>query len=453
GAAQVLLMVVLLAGTALLSLCGVLGIAWLTAGLFALVALAIVMNSVFVVPWVVRRQLEIRFQEGVWPQAPPDATRATDRAAALRQAWKQNLPGLLMLAVCCAFLPWRKNWLGCLGYLAVPALCVLWSARRRYRQVLGQANPTRLRSQVFLKHPLLMMAAAAFLVCLLALVLSNLGVRYLAWLNTGTLPDLPLVPPYTRQLLFGLLIAVIVFALGAVAARKFLPVWPGLGGKLKLPFLDQMQAAARGPEAILETAYRPLFEQLNLAPDRARPLKDLLLKRTMVGVRAGMPLMNPLLKGEKRAQLIRTIQADLDACIAQIRELLGDGFARFQEFEKSLPDRTLLDQLRGQTDHTPLALTEDQRLRLLETMLEARRRYPWTSDLARHNQTLSLTAVYTPASVDTFTREQADFDRQFLDQARQILSAEQFAVFEKLQTRRRESQTSQFKMGIRLFGG
>ena len=165
-----------------------------------------------------------------------------------------------------------------------------------------------------------------------------------------------------------------------------------------------------------------------------------------------MPLMNPRLDVEKRACLLRELQADKDACTARIRELLGDGFVVFQEFEKGIMDRMLFDQFASKTNHTAQALNEEQRARLLEARLQARRCFPWTNDLARQHQDARLSEVFTPSSVASYIREQSEFDRQFLEQVRQVLSQEQLALFEKLQTQQRESQTNLFRMGIKLFG-
>ncbi len=162
--------------------------------------------------------------------------------------------------------------------------------------------------------------------------------------------------------------------------------------------------------------------------------------------------MNPRLDPEKRAALLRDIQADKDDCTAGIRELLGEGFTVFQEFEKGVMDRTLLDQFTRKTNHTAQALNEAQRIRLLEARLGARRRFPWTTDLAGQNQEARLSEVFTHSNVDSYVREQSEFDRQFLEQARQLLSPEQLSLFENLQTQQRKSQMNLFRMGIKLFG-
>jgi hypothetical protein len=357
-----------------------------------------------------------------------------------------------MLAGSVFFLPWRKNWLGCAAYVGVPAMFTLWHTRRLYRQFRGQHQPSSLSRKVFAKRPLLAGVASVFLVVLFCIVLSNLGVRYLAWLSTGTVPDLPLLAAPTRHLLLGLLVAAVVLALVGVAARRLPLALAGMGGKLRLPFLEQILAITGGPNALLENTYRPLFEQLRLEPERARQLKDLLLKRATLGRDAGMPLMNPRLDPEKRASLLLDLQADKDACTTRIRELLGEGFAVFQEFEKGILDRMLLDQFTRKTNHTTQALNEAQRARLLEARLQARRCFPWTNDLARQHQDARLSEAFTPSSVASYIGEQSEFDRQFLEQVRQVLSQEQLALFEKLQTQQRESQTNLFRMGIKLFG-
>jgi RNA polymerase sigma factor (sigma-70 family) len=455
GRGQVLLLLVLLVLVAVpmvLSLSGSIGLVWLPVALFALVILAVVINSVFLLPWMVRRQIQLRMEEGDWPSAPVEDQKGTEHTVALRKACKQSLPMLVMLAPCVFFLPWKKNWLGCAAYMGVPMLFTLWHTSRLYRQFRGQTRPNSLSRKVFAKHPLLAGAAVVFLLVMFCTVLSNFGVRYLAWLNTGNVPDVPLVTTPTRQLLLGLLVAAGVLALVAVAARTLPFVLVGLGSKLRLPFLEPILAIAKGPNALIGGTYGPLFEQLRLEPARARQLKDLLLKRATLGSHAGMPLMNPRLDPEKRASLLRNLQADKDACTARIRELLGEGFAAFQEFEKGIMDRILLDQFTRKTNHTTQALNEAQRSSLLEARLQARRCFPWTNDLARQHQDARLSEVFTPSSVASYIREQSEFDRQFLQQERPLLSPEQLALFEKLQTQQRKSQANLFRMGIKLFG-
>jgi hypothetical protein len=149
---------------------------------------------------------------------------------------------------------------------------------------------------------------------------------------------------------------------------------------------------------------------------------------------------------------LRDLQADKDACTSQIRESLGEDFAVFQEFEKGIMDRMLVEQFARKANHTTQGLDENQRARLVEARLAARRSFPFTSDLARQDQGARLSEAFTQSSLESYVREQSEFDRQFLERARQILSPEQLALFEKLQTQQRESQINLFRMGMKLFG-
>jgi len=452
GAVQVAAFVMCLAAASVAAFFSAKGWMWFTVAVFALVALAAAANSILVVPWMVRRQLELRAEDGAWTPPPSEAPQGTEHSMALRKALKQSLPLAVMMAGCAFFLPWKNNWFGCLGYMAIPALSVVWNVRRAYRQ---QRYPARVNSWwrlSFAKHPLFLGAAMAFLMCLLCVVLSNVGVRYLSWLNTGKLPYMPLFSSVTNQLLLGLGVAILVFAAVAMVATRALPALGGIGRKFRVPFLEQLQATAGGPLGILEKTYRPLFDQLNLDSEHIRQVKDLLLKRTMVGVRFGLPLANPALRREKRAALLQQVKADVDGVNASIRELLGDRFAVLREFEGSIADRMLLDEFGSKTADTELAMNKEQGERLLQALLAARRTYPWTSDLDLQNQSLAFSELYTQAGLETFIREQTEFDQRFLLQARELLSAEQLAMFEKLQAKRRNSQIGQFKLGLKLFG-
>lgn len=458
GRGQVLLLLVLLVLVAIpaaLSASGGHGFFWLSVALFTAVILVLVINSAVLLPWMVRRQVEMRMEEGIWTDpAMEAASEKTAHRAALRKAFKHGLPATLLAVVCCAFfLPWSKNWLGCAAYLSVPILPALWHTRKLYRQFRGQVIPSPLLTRLSATHPLLTMVAGAFLTILICVVLSNLLVRYLGWLNTGTVPDLPLTGAPTGQLLLGCVITLLILGFLAIIARRLPSLLSGLGRLLRLPFLEQIKMSFGSPTMILENTYRALFEELKLDPERIRLLKELLLKRVMVGVRAGMPLANRSLEKEKRAALLRDVQADKDACTTQIRDFLGpQAFTTFLEFERGIPDRTLVEQFNRKTAQTAQALTEDQSSHLLEARLSARRRYPWTSELALQNQNLSLQEVYTPSNVEAYIREQSHFDELFLPEAERILTPEQLEVFEKIQTRQRESQISQFRMGLKMFG-
>jgi hypothetical protein len=99
-------------------------------------------------------------------------------------------------------------------------------------------------------------------------------------------------------------------------------------------------------------------------------------------------------------------------------------------------------------------MTPEQHSRLLDMLAEARRQYPWTTELSRrtHDTAPDLGAVFTAENLETFADEEEQFDTQFLMQARELLSAEQLAAFARAQQRRREGQVAQLKIAARMFG-
>ncbi len=173
----------------------------------------------------------------------------------------------------------------------------------------------------------------------------------------------------------------------------------------------------------------------------------------MAGVRASMSLMKAKLDPARRAVLTEEFKSETDAFNAQIRELLGEeNHAAFQQFEKTIPERTMLAQFNSRSAKPAAALSPDQQAALLQALSEARAHYLWTTELSRRNQAAGALAVmFSEDALDTFAQEEAQFDRQFLTQAQRILSSEQLASFENLQERQRQSQIAQLKTAAKLF--
>jgi hypothetical protein len=111
----------------------------------------------------------------------------------------------------------------------------------------------------------------------------------------------------------------------------------------------------------------------------------------------------------------------------------------------------MLDTLKRRCAKTAAALSPEEQARLLQTLAEARRQYPWTNELSRQRQpVLDYAAVFTEANLEAFAREEEEFDRHFLAQAKELLRPEQFAVFEEVQERHRQSKIAQFRSAIKF---
>jgi hypothetical protein len=211
-------------------------------------------------------------------------------------------------------------------------------------------------------------------------------------------------------------------------------------------------AMAQGhtPSSALNKIYGPFYQQSNFPPERRATLNDLISKKVMVGSKAGRSLMGCLNHPEKRAALIAELKSDMENYEAQIRQLLGEAnYQALRTYEKTIPDRAMVDTL----DSRAPGVSEEKKEQLIRALGAARAAHPWSTELSWRNQTgVPDIALVTKENIEIFAHEEEEFDRQFLQQARQILAPAQLAAFEKIQERRRKSQISQFKMGARLFG-
>jgi hypothetical protein len=214
--------------------------------------------------------------------------------------------------------------------------------------------------------------------------------------------------------------------------------------------IKSSQKAVMGP--MIEKQYSALFKQLNLTPDQAANLKDLLQKKMLAASDAGMSMMDGSLDAAQRADLAKQIKSETDDYDAQIKQYLGDdNYSAFQNYEKTIPDRTTVSQFNDQLGGTG-ALTDDQQQQLIQAMNQARTDFKWTTDYNdKTPPSGDYAAMFTDDKINQFTQEKEQFDQQFLAQARQILTPEQATAFEEFQKTQRELQIAGMKMAAQMF--
>jgi hypothetical protein len=241
----------------------------------------------------------------------------------------------------------------------------------------------------------------------------------------------------------------ILVALFFGVLRKLVPRSRWLARILDTRWLQALRLTPQGPEA----AYAPLFQQLHLRPEQQAQLKDLVRKRIMTRLRLSRLLLNPKLDAARRADLTRENDRETAAFTARIEDCLGqEQYAALRQFEKTVQDRMLIDRFDQRLGQTSTALSLEQQARLLQALADARAQFPWTTDLSRRNfETIDYDAQCNDESLDTFAREEEQFDRQFLTQLQPLLSPEQLAALEKIQEQQRRSQLAHFTMAARLF--
>lgn len=129
---------------------------------------------------------------------------------------------------------------------------------------------------------------------------------------------------------------------------------------MERPDIQRLMAIQQ--KSTLDSRYSALFRNLSLTPDQLERFKELLVeKRTAasdVRSAAREQGMNAREDREALAKMVADTQAEIDA---NIRATLGEnGFARYESFEQTLPQRNLVNQLESRLSYSATPLTNQQ---------------------------------------------------------------------------------------------
>ena len=410
---------------------------------YAALILICAVNAAVGTLYLVRRRLEIRMEDGMFYDT--DANTANAGQKVFQRTNRITRIWLLIFALGCLGFPWRHHPARSAVCVAIGCLVFAWSIRRQ-QQFQKSPAAVRLwvsRFPVFARNPTV------------AALVNIIGVSVLCGIFCFTFPFF-LNPEAMRPGLFshvGLGVGVGLLAAGVIALLMFAGRNLGLRPLgIFAPVLQRLASRVPGARALVERSYGPLFDQLNLSPDQRARVKDLILAKTMAGVRLGMSMVSQKPDATQRAVLVEQMKAETATQEAQLRQFLGeDNYAAFQQFERTIPDRMMLNQFFMQLPPTAAALNRRQQEQLLEALTKARMQYPWTTELSRRNPPAGdYGSFFTEENLAAFAREEDQFAQQFLPHAQTLLNLEQLALFEQLQARHRQSQISQFKTTMKL---
>jgi hypothetical protein len=230
----------------------------------------------------------------------------------------------------------------------------------------------------------------------------------------------------------------------------------GIAAMFKDPKMREMmkaqQKAVIGP--MIAKQYGDLFKQLNLTDDQQAAVKDLLQKRMLAGADAGLSMIDDSVDASQKADLAKQIKDQREEADNEIKQALGDqNYQAFQAYEKTVPDRTTVNQFNDQFAGTGNALNADQQTQLIQAMSDARNNFNWTSGLNQQNQgaNADMASLLTDDNIQKFTQEREQFDDQFLARAQQILTQQQLQTFKDFQATQRQMQITAMKMAGQMF--
>lgn len=120
----------------------------------------------------------------------------------------------------------------------------------------------------------------------------------------------------------------------------------------------------------LDTRYAALFKNLNLQPEQVDRLKALLAERstTVMDVLAAArdQGIDPRLNPEAFQKLVADAQGEINN---SIKSVIGEaGFAQLSNYEQTLPQRTVVDQLERRLSYTNTPLTSAQAEQLVQIL-------------------------------------------------------------------------------------
>lgn len=135
-------------------------------------------------------------------------------------------------------------------------------------------------------------------------------------------------------------------------------------------FVAAMQAQQR---ARLDGRYADLFRKLNLPPAQVDELKALLAERQTARMDVMAAARSEGLNGRDNREELRMLMEQTEAEIdAGIRDLLGDsGFAQYQQYEQTAPQRAVVNQLETRLSYSSVPLTRAQSDALVNLLAEA----------------------------------------------------------------------------------
>lgn len=115
-------------------------------------------------------------------------------------------------------------------------------------------------------------------------------------------------------------------------------------------------------KAALDGRYADLFKRLGLTPAQLDQFKNLLVEKTTAAADVLMAAreqgINPRRDRDAVQQLVADSQADIDE---SIRALLGEsGFTQFKQYEQTMPQRAVVDQLEQRLSYSSTPLSSEQ---------------------------------------------------------------------------------------------
>jgi hypothetical protein len=197
----------------------------------------------------------------------------------------------------------------------------------------------------------------------------------------------------------------------------------------------------------IDSRYAALFRKLNLPPEQLEKLKNLLVERTAslkdtvtVAQEQGINLAeNPVAAGKLVGDIVNEINSSL-------RTMLGDAdFAQLRSYERTLPQRSVVEDLQQRLSYTATPLTVSQADQLIDILAAnpaartaASNRPPAPAPYASTNTALAESQALRLIASQTIAP--STITPAAVAQSQSVLSAPQLAALQQMQQQQQAQQ-------------
>jgi hypothetical protein len=198
---------------------------------------------------------------------------------------------------------------------------------------------------------------------------------------------------------------------------------------------------------MVDQLYSPFVKKLGLSPEDADKFKNLLADQMVSGADKAAALFDGG-NSANQAEALKSMQADQKANEQQIHDLLGDdGFAQYQEYQKTASERMQLNAFRQQAG-ADYSLTDQQTEQLLTFMSEEKQAASANGQIppGQSQQQAGLQAALSDDQSEKLLQNQEAINQRVYDRAQAILSPDQLSAFGKFQ----KSQLQMMRMGMSM---
>ena len=179
-----------------------------------------------------------------------------------------------------------------------------------------------------------------------------------------------------------------------------------------------------------------LAKHLKLSDEQREELRALLVERGSIAwEQIFIPMAAGELDGARLAAAGKNVKQAYLNKTAQIRALLGnEGFAAFEWYEKTQPDRDCVKHLTPRFAKAGFDLSDDQQSRLVSMMIQERANFPFEHslpepmdiDYGRFHE------IFSAENADRHFRETEKFNEHLVQRAHGTLTPDQVLLFQEL---------------------